>query len=41
MFGDDDVERCRHFEGEEITVNYNGSPEDRSPVWFEEGFKKR
>ena len=20
--------------GEEITVNYNGSPEDRSPVWF-------
>lgn len=21
-------------EGEEITVNYNGSPEDRSPVWF-------
>ncbi len=21
--------------GEEITVNYNGDPEDRSPVWFE------
>lgn len=21
-------------EGEEITVNYNGSPEDKSPVWF-------
>jgi uncharacterized protein len=21
--------------GEEITVNYNGSPEDRRPVWFE------
>ena len=21
--------------GEEITVNYNGHPEDRSPVWFE------
>lgn len=21
--------------GEEITVNYNGGPEDRSPVWFE------
>lgn len=21
--------------GEEITVNYNGEPEDRSPVWFE------
>jgi SET domain-containing protein len=22
-------------EGEEITVNYNGSPSDKSPVWFE------
>lgn len=22
-------------EGEEITVNYNGAPGDRSPVWFE------
>ena len=22
-------------EGEEITVNYNGDPEDRSPLWFE------
>ncbi len=21
--------------GEEITVNYNGSPEDQSAVWFE------
>lgn len=21
--------------GEEITVNYNGSPEDRSPLWFD------
>jgi hypothetical protein len=21
--------------GEEITVNYNGDPEDRSPVWFD------
>ncbi len=21
--------------GEEITVNYNGEPEDRSPVWFD------
>jgi uncharacterized protein len=21
--------------GEEITVNYNGQPEDRSPVWFD------
>jgi SET domain-containing protein len=21
--------------GEEITVNYNGSPEDQSPMWFE------
>lgn len=21
--------------GEEITVNYNGSPEDRTPVWFD------
>lgn len=22
-------------EGEEITVNYNGRPEDKSPLWFE------
>lgn len=22
-------------EGEEITVNYNGDPEDQSPLWFE------
>ena len=22
-------------DGEEITVNYNGEPGDRSPVWFE------
>lgn len=21
--------------GEEITINYNGEPDDRSPVWFE------
>jgi len=21
--------------GEEVTVNYNGEPEDRSPVWFD------
>jgi SET domain-containing protein len=21
--------------GEEITVNYNGSPDDRTPIWFE------
>jgi len=21
-------------EGEEITINYNGQPEDQSPVWF-------
>ncbi|MEH2269004.1 MAG: SET domain-containing protein [Nostoc sp.] len=21
--------------GEEITANYNGSPEDKSPIWFE------
>ena len=21
--------------GEEITVNYNGSPEDQTPIWFE------
>ncbi len=21
--------------GEEITVNYNGSPDDRSPLWFD------
>ena len=21
-------------EGEEVTVNYNGSPQDRTPVWF-------
>ena len=23
--------------GEEITVNYNGSPDDRSPLWFDPG----
>src|SRR5438105_1998650 len=22
-------------QGEEITVNYNGSPEDQAPIWFE------
>lgn len=22
-------------EGEEITVNYNGEPEDQTPIWFE------
>jgi SET domain-containing protein len=22
-------------EGEEITVNYNGNPKDRSPLWFD------
>jgi SET domain-containing protein len=22
-------------EGDEITVNYNGSPDDKSPIWFE------
>jgi SET domain-containing protein len=22
-------------QGEEITINYNGAPEDRAPVWFE------
>ncbi|HWL25392.1 MAG TPA: SET domain-containing protein-lysine N-methyltransferase, partial [Ureibacillus sp.] len=22
-------------EGEEILVNYNGDPEDQSPLWFE------
>jgi SET domain-containing protein len=22
-------------QGEEITINYNGSPDDRSPVWFD------
>lgn len=22
-------------EGEEITVNYNGDPEDKAPLWFE------
>ena len=22
-------------EGEEITVNYNGRPDDKSPLWFE------
>lgn len=22
-------------QGEEITVNYNGEPEDQSPIWFE------
>ncbi|WP_047153436.1 SET domain-containing protein [Aneurinibacillus tyrosinisolvens] len=22
-------------EGEEITINYNGEPEDKSPLWFE------
>jgi SET domain-containing protein len=22
-------------EGEEITINYNGDPNDKSPVWFE------
>jgi uncharacterized protein len=21
--------------GEEITINYNGSPEDKTPIWFE------
>ncbi len=21
--------------GEEITINYNGSPEDQTPIWFE------
>jgi uncharacterized protein len=23
--------------GEEITINYNGSPEDQSPIWFHDG----
>ena len=23
--------------GEEITINYNGSPEDQSPIWFGQG----
>lgn len=23
--------------GEEITVNYNGDPDDQKPVWFDEG----
>jgi hypothetical protein len=27
-----DIER-----GEEITINYNGVPEDRSPIWFDDG----
>lgn len=22
-------------EGEEVTINYNGSPDNRSPVWFD------
>ena len=26
---------CDIAAGEEITVNYNGEPEDESPVWFE------
>ncbi|WP_277877839.1 MULTISPECIES: hypothetical protein [Calothrix] len=21
--------------GEEITINYNGNPEDNTPIWFE------
>ncbi|MEH2113844.1 hypothetical protein [Nostoc sp.] len=21
--------------GEEITANYNGSPDDKSPIWFD------
>lgn len=26
----------RHIdEGEELTINYNGAPADRSPIWFE------
>lgn len=27
--------------GEEITVNYNGYPADQSPVWFEQGVRKK
>ncbi len=27
--------------GEEITVNYNGYPEDKSTVWFEQEVRKR
>lgn len=26
--------------GEEITVNYNGEPDDANPVWFDEGMEK-
>lgn len=26
---------CDIAAGEEITINYNGDPDDRSPVWFE------
>ncbi len=25
--------------GEELCFNYNGDPNDHTPVWFEEGFK--
>lgn len=29
------IQACRDISaGEEITVNYNGSPQDMSPVWF-------
>ena len=28
-------------EGEEITINYNGTPDDLSPVWFHQSNYKR
>jgi uncharacterized protein len=37
-----DIYTIREIEaGEEITVNYNGEPEDPSPVWFHQPNYKR
>jgi SET domain-containing protein len=37
-----DIYTVRDIEaGEEITVNYNGEPEDSSPVWFHQANYKR